>query len=313
MNLLFLFMDGVGLGENNPQTNPFAAAHMPFLNDLLDGKRLLAQDAPFKNGRASLVSLDACLGIPGLPQSASGQAVLLTGKNVPEILGEHYGPKPNPQISEVLKAGNIFSWLQDRAKRVTLLNAFPRRYFDGIESGHRLPGAIAMAALQAGLDLKTEQDLMEGAAFSVDFTGQAWRDILGVPEAPVFTAEEAGRRIARLAQTYDFSLFEYWPSDVAGHHQDLEGGVHQLEMIDRVLSGLLAEWDDSQGLILITSDHGNLEDLNTRRHTSNPVPGLLMGDTELRQQFLEELEDLTGIAPAIMKLLEAHPVDHLPL
>jgi len=53
---------------------------------------------------------------------------------------------------------------------------------------------------------------------------------------------------------------------------------------------LLDAWDDRQGLILLTSDHGNLEDLSTRRHTSNPVPALLIGNEELRGQFVDALE-----------------------
>jgi len=38
MRVLFIFMDGIGLGENNPETNPFARAKMPNLNKLLDGR-----------------------------------------------------------------------------------------------------------------------------------------------------------------------------------------------------------------------------------------------------------------------------------
>ena len=38
MKVLFIFLDGIGLGENNPETNPFARAKMPNLNALLDGQ-----------------------------------------------------------------------------------------------------------------------------------------------------------------------------------------------------------------------------------------------------------------------------------
>ena len=49
-----------------------------------------------KAKQVSLLALDAGLGVEGLPQSATGQAVLLTGVNIPAELGYHYGPKPNP-------------------------------------------------------------------------------------------------------------------------------------------------------------------------------------------------------------------------
>nr|NIV37810.1 peptidase [Anaerolineae bacterium] len=93
--VLFLFFDGVGLGTGDPGRNPLAAADLPNMQDLLEGKRLLASAAPFHGSRASLFSLDACLGVEGTPQSATGQATLLTGKNVPAEIGAHYGPKPN--------------------------------------------------------------------------------------------------------------------------------------------------------------------------------------------------------------------------
>jgi 2,3-bisphosphoglycerate-independent phosphoglycerate mutase len=68
-----------------------------------------------------------------------------------------------------------------------------------------------------------------------------------------------------------------------------------------VLEGLLAFWDLDQDLILVTSDHGNMEDLSTRRHTPAKVPGLVIG--RAHPQFTENLVDLTGIAGQIMNLL----------
>ena len=70
-----------------------------------------------------------------------------------------------------------------------------------------------------------------------------------------------------------------------------------------MLGALLSAWDDDAGLILLTSDHGNLEDLSTHGHTRNPVPGLLIGALPLRRAFAAGLIDLTGITPAILHLL----------
>ena len=47
MRVLFIFLDGIGLGENNPETNPFARARMPNVNGLLEGRSLLKSSAPF--------------------------------------------------------------------------------------------------------------------------------------------------------------------------------------------------------------------------------------------------------------------------
>ncbi|MDO9349413.1 MAG: hypothetical protein Q7T47_09010, partial [Anaerolineales bacterium] len=99
MIVFFLFLDGVGLGADDPAVNPLVRAAMPNLQTLLAGRRMTKDAAPCENGRATLLALDANLGVPGLPQSATGQAVLLTGENVPAALGHHYGPKPNPAVN----------------------------------------------------------------------------------------------------------------------------------------------------------------------------------------------------------------------
>lgn len=307
MRVLFLFLDGVGLGPSDPPSNPFASAKMTNLQHLLGGGRLTSDGYPIDNDRATLIALDASLGVPGLPQSATGQAALLTGLNVPQLMGGHYGPKPTPEIIKILANGNLFSKALSLGKSASMLNAFPPRYFDGIDSGRRLPGAIALSARHAGLSLKTEQDLYNGKGLSADFTGEAWRTMLGFPDAPVLEPDQAGERLSALAMAHDFALFEFWFTDVVGHRQDHQAAIELLETFDQVLGGLLDAWDDDQGMILLTSDHGNLEDLSTRRHTNNPVPCLLVGSKLLRQAFLHDLHDLTGIAPAILDTLIDFP------
>jgi len=53
--------------------------------------------------------------------------------------------------------------------------------------------------------------------------------------------------------------------------------------------------------VIITSDHGNLEDLSTRHHTENDVPTVVIGAE--RHRFAEGLHDLTGITPGILRVL----------
>jgi 2,3-bisphosphoglycerate-independent phosphoglycerate mutase len=306
MKILFLFLDGVGLGPDDPATNPLARAKLPSIERLLGGLRLVGGKFPLSTQHATLLGLDACLGVPGLPQSASGQACLLTGTNVPAELGYHYGPKPNLEVARLLSNGNLFGLLREQALRVDFLNAYPPRYFQSINSGRRIYSSIPFAATNAGIRLKGISDLEKGLALSADFTGQGWRDHLGLPDTPILSLTEAGHRLAILAQACEFSFFEYWLSDYAGHRQDMQAACQLLEDFDHMLSGLLEAWDGRQGLILITSDHGNLEDLSTRRHTFYPVPCLIIGAPELRQRFVSDpelLSDLTGVAPAIYSFL----------
>ncbi len=302
MKFLFIFLDGIGLGLNDPQINPLARAEMPFLQQLLGGRRLLLESAPYEGEQATLLALDACLGVPGLPQSATGQATLLTGRNIPAAVGEHYGPKPNPPVARLVQEDNLFKRMLAAGKSAALLNGYPPRYFDGVDSGKRLYSSIPLAVTSAGLSLFTAEDLMAGRALSADFTGQGWRDFLGYPDTPVFAPREAGEQLAGLAGQYDFSFFEYWASDYAGHKQDMPGAVRQMEIFDDVLAGLMDAMPADM-LALVTSDHGNMEDLSVRRHTAALVPGLLLGGRETRQAFASNLADLTMVAPAILHVL----------
>jgi 2,3-bisphosphoglycerate-independent phosphoglycerate mutase len=299
MRVLFIFLDGIGLGENNPETNPFARAKMPNLNRLLDGRSLLKDSAPFHGEHASLLAIDPAVGISGLPQSATGQAMLMTGKNIPAELGYHYGPKPNPEVASYLKEDTLFSNFTKAGKKTALLNAYPPRYFHGIDSGKRLYSSIPLAVTSAGIPLFKHVALFEGHALSADFTGEGWRTMLGFIDAPVMDADHAGQKLGTLAKEYDFSLFEYWASDYAGHKQQMDEAIHLMETFDGVLGGLVDVWDD--GLILVTSDHGNMEDLSTRRHTGANVPALVIGDKSAREEFTRGMKDLTDIAPAIWK------------
>ena len=303
MKILFLFLDGIGLGEDNPEINPFVRANMPYLESLLGGKKITKSAAPFESDIATLKAIDPNLGVKGLPQSATGQAVLLTGINIPAELGYHYGPKPNPEVAQYLNGQTIFSKTINAGKKTALLNAYPPRYFDGIDSGKRLYSSIPLALTNAGIPLFTEKDYYAGNALSADFTGEGWRTFLGFKDAPLFDPESAGSNLANLASQYDFSFFEYWASDYAGHKQDMPWAVKQLEILDGVLKGLLSKSDCQSDLLLITSDHGNMEDLGTRKHTSANVPLLLFGDKKNRDVFSNVL-DLAGIAPAIFNLLK---------
>jgi len=300
MRVLFIFLDGIGLGENNPEINPLARAKMPNLNALLDGRSLLKSSAPFVGERATLLAIDPSVGVAGLPQSATGQAMLVTGINIPAELGYHYGPKPNPEVAAYLQNGTIFSRCVEAGKKTALLNAYPPRYFHGIDSGKRLYSSIPLAVTNAGLKLFTHEDLFAGRALSADFTGRGWHEMLGFPDTPVLDAHQSGRKLAKLAKGYDFSLFEYWASDYAGHKQQMDTAIELMETFDGVLGGLIEKMDDEM-LVLGTSDHGNMEDLSTRKHTAADVPALVIGEKTAREEFTDGMKSLTDVTPAIWR------------
>lgn len=300
-HILFLFLDGVGLGEDNPQINPLACARLPVLESLLGGKRLLKDTPRLDNGRAVFIPTDASLGVDGPPQSATGQATIVTGFNVPALIGRHWGPKPNKAVAEILRRQNVFKTLSARGQAAALINAYPKRYFDAITSGRRMYSAIPMAVAAAGIPLMTAEDLRAGEAFSADFSGEGWRSDLKYADTPVYSLPEAGARLAAVARKRAFTFFEHWLTDYVGHRGTMAEGVRVMERLDAVLGGLLANWDEGEGLIVITSDHGNLEDLSHNHHTLNCVPAIIIG--RRRAEFADGLTDLTSFTPAIVNYL----------
>jgi 2,3-bisphosphoglycerate-independent phosphoglycerate mutase len=301
MHVLMIFVDGIGLGDDDPAVNPFAAATLPVLTALTNDHRWLRDTGWQESERAIFIPTDANLGIPGRPQSASGQAAILTGLNVPQLIGEHYGPRPNPAIREILAQDNLFKQVVAGGKTAALLEAYPPRFHEAIDSGKRLRSSYQQALHEAGLPLFTEKEVYSGDALTVDWVGEGWRTELAYTDTPLYTPYDAGVRMVELSRRYDFAFFSHWFTDVIGHRGPFEQGVRILELFDMVMAGALDTWDDDEGLMIITSDHGNMEDLSHGKHTDNLVPTLVIGAH--KAEFAEGLHDLSDLAPRIAQLL----------
>lgn len=299
--VIVVFLDGVGLGSDDPLVNPLAGAGMPLLTGYLDGARLLQSAGRALGGRASLVPTDASLGVPGKPQSASGQAALLTGLNVPALVGGHYGPRPNQAIREILEGTTLFTRTLAAGRSVAFANAYPQGYFDAVGRGKRLHGAIPHAVQAAGVRLRTADDLRAGQALSVDLTNAAWRNGLGYPDMPERTAAQAGAILGELARAHDLTFFDNWGTDVVGHHNDMAEALRLLAELDQFFGGLLATVDLHETLVVVTSDHGNLEDVTVRGHTTNAVLTLLIGGPQ--RAVAGQIHSLTDITPALLAQL----------
>ncbi len=300
-HILLIFIDGIGLGDDDPTINPFAAANMPTLTALTNGKRWLRGIGQEQGERAILVPTDPRMDMAGRPQSASGQAAILTGKNIPQLIGEHYGPRPNPPIREIIKQDNFFKQVIAHKMNAALLEAYPPRFHAVIQSGKRLPSSYQQAALEAGLSLFSQDALYSGDALSGDWTNEGWRSELGYTDTPVYTPEEGGKKMVELSRRYEFAFFSHWMTDVIGHRGAIEDGVKALERFDAVMAGALAEWDDNEGLMIVTSDHGNMEDLSHTKHTENDVPTLIIGNG--KEIFAASLQTLADITPHMAAFL----------
>jgi 2,3-bisphosphoglycerate-independent phosphoglycerate mutase len=296
--VLFLFVDGIGLGPDDPELNPFAAAHTPTLEGLL-GRRLTWTDEPLRRDGALLVPLDATLGVPGLPQSATGQTALLTGINAAQAAGRHVTAYPTAQLRALLAEHNLFTRVMALGGRVTLANAYTPEYFRAVETGTLRHAAITHSAISAGVALRAVGDLRAGRAVFHDLTNarpRSWGHDL-----PLITPTQAGANLAGLAMEYELTVFEFFITDLAAHGRISTDPRQVVEMLDGLLAGVMERADLAELLVLLVSDHGNLEDRRRSTHTRNPVPALLIGHG--RDAVGEDLHAITDITPAICRWL----------
>ncbi|GAB4429475.1 MAG: metalloenzyme [Anaerolineae bacterium] len=297
---LIVFLDGVGLGEADPGVNPFMHARMPFLHTLLGVPHLAANTAGAMTRQAALLAVDAGLGVEGLPQSATGQTAILTGHNAPALLGEHFGPYPSQPLRQLLAEQSLFARLTRQNRPVAYANAYPRRFLDRIERGKGRLSANTLAAHMAGLPLRGLPELRRGEAISALFTNEFWPEPnVSLPLLPV---REAGQKLARLAMRHQLTFFEFWYSDYLGHKMEREESVRILERLDGFLAGVCDTLDFSRSLLLVISDHGNLEDWTTKKHTPHPALGLLVGQPV--EPMAARLQSLTDVAPLIVDYLD---------
>lgn len=302
-HLLLIFLDGIGLGDDDPLVNPFAAAQLPTLHDLANGHRWLRDTGYQESESAVFIPTDPVLGVPGKPQSGTSQAAILTGRNVPSLVGRHFGPKPDALTRALLDEDNLFKQIIAHGKTAALINAYPPGLLRNIERGKTLPSSIQYAALSTGQPLFDDAALYRGDALSEDWTGEGWREHLNYSDTPVFTPYDAGRKMVEVSRRYDFAFFSHWLTDTIGHRGTLAEAVALLETFDAVMAGALAAWDDSEGLMVIVSDHGNLEAMDDRHHTSNPVPTVVIGAEGAQQRFADGLNDLTHLTPKTLSFL----------
>jgi hypothetical protein len=293
MPVLLIFVDGLGIGTRG--------AHNPLhlLGDEAAPLAVFEGEEPTLPFDGLLVRTDARLGVEGRPQSASGQTTILTGVNAPAALGYHKQGFPNERMREIIREHSIFLRLARLGVGPNLFaNAYASRFF---AARPRWVSATTVAVEAAGLPFRTVEDLREGRALYHDFTNRA----LGAfgDEAPSRTPEEAADVLAALAAGHCFTLYEHFIADRAGHERDFDFARAVLRELARFVRAVLARVDLARTNVILTSDHGNVEDLSTRNHTLNFVPTLAWGPA--RSTVARRVRTLADITPTIADILTA--------
>ena len=296
---MLVFLDGVGIGPDDPERNPFLSARLPALRGLLGGMPTL--DRPVMGtGAGCAFPLDATLGVQGTPQSGTGQTALLTGVNAAERFGSHFGPWTPVALRPLLEQESLLRRAVKRGWPTAFATAYPRGWPEFGGRAHRRLAAPPLAARAAGLMTRHEGELARGEAIASEILNTGWREHLGHTELPVVTAAQAGATLARIAAAHRLTFFAHYATDTAGHRGGMDGAVAALERVDEFLGGYLGA-APPDAVLLIASDHGNVEDVSGG-HTRNPVLGVIAGPhAERRAAGLGSILDVT---PAVLGWLD---------
>jgi hypothetical protein len=322
MRVALLFIDGVGIGDREPEYNPLARGDF-LMSRFVDGTAPVLDEG-------TRYSVDATFGVPGRPQSASNQAGLYTGLPIPRLLGRHVLGFPNGELRARIEANSVFRALTRAGRTVALANAYPEFFLSALGLSRLAapaadltpalttpsrwlkkarPSAVMLAAQAAGVELRTFGDANRDAALTHDIDGRWARGERRFDDrrhagfdVPLREAEDAARVFWGLGA--DLTVFEYYLADEAGHRQHAETAVETLKTFDAFARAVVSQRPHDSHVI-VTSDHGNVEDLRTKGHTRNLVPVVVYG---ARRDSLS-IRDVSGVGQSVLELFDVGAID----
>lgn len=292
MKLVFIFIDGIGIGEKDSLVNPIYAAPQRILARLMEEARFTA---------------DATLGVPGLPQSATGQTAIFTGINAPALLKRHLSGQPTITLKRAINRVNLFGELRKLKLSVTSANVYRDEYLENMldeKDRRNRPSVTSVMGMAEAVSFRTVKDFRNNDGVYHDITGERLKE--AGYDVEEITPEQAAVNLYRLSRRYDFTLYEHFITDIAGHKFEMDKAVEVVAQLDRLIKKLLELMNFDEDVLFITSDHGNLEDITVRTHTMNRVPVIIKGR---KAESLElKVETLTDIMPFVLELFRREQI-----
>ncbi len=289
-HVILFFIDGLGIGEKN-ENNPLARFQNLHPLDNFVGQ-------PSKNLLGGkLRETDARLGVAGRPQSASGHTTIYTGKNASKINGSHRMGFPNEKLRDLIRDHSIFKQLAVAGiDDYVFINAYTPNFF-AMKKPPRSATTVMIETSNA--EFRKLPDLLGKKALFHDFTNR--RLIEKGFNVPEFSPASAAEILVDVASLHNLTVFEYFMTDKIGHAMDWKAAERCLSELASLLRNLVKRIDFENTTLILTSDHGNIENLSIRNHTLNKVPTIIWGRES--KEIAEQIDDLTDISRAILRLL----------
>lgn len=294
-----IFMDGVGIGKKDYEYNPFFKYGFKTFSEIfgdiphLDKQKL-------EGNNAFLFPVDASMGISDIPLSGTGQTSIFCGINAPKLIGKHFGPYPYSTLVPIIKEKNIFREFMKKRKKVSFANAYPKVFFDYVNSGRRRLSVTTLSCIMNGMRLNKIGDIHNGKALAADINNCHFVEKMNY-KLKVIKAETAANRLINIGSKNHFTLFEIFHTDHLGHGRNSEWLEYTTGILDRFLFHTITNLKKDMTLV-VCSDHGNFEDLSIKMHTLNPAIGITAGkNAELLSKKIKKLYD---IKPAIMEMYD---------
>ena len=213
---------------------------------------------------------------------------------------------PNPRLMRLLREHSLLKRLVQGGVSTTSANLYSPGFFESRSRRRKnMFPSSTLSIKAAGIPFRMQQEYLQNKALFADITNRFLKE-KGFP-INLITPEEGARRIINLLREHQAVFFEYFMTDIYGHKRNREDLTVRIDELNRFLRALLDLADDDTA-ILITSDHGNVEDFDSGNHTLNPVPLIFFAPRSADRLRAAQCGRLVDVYPLVLDYfhLESH-------
>ncbi|MCK6462696.1 MAG: 2,3-bisphosphoglycerate-independent phosphoglycerate mutase [Candidatus Pacebacteria bacterium] len=138
-------------------------------------------------------------------------------------------------------------------------------------------------------------------------------------QTPEMSSDKIAANIVNNLAKYDFIAANFANADMVGHTGNFEATIKAIEKIDECLGKITRVINETDGVMIITADHGNAEEKrynsgeDKTKHSLNPVPFFIIGkdfkketpigEREVAEKYKNVSGTLADVAPTVLELL----------